>query len=97
MDKDCCKTNLRSNGFYGENNIDVDDRNAGYNDRKPMKKHDKDDKDDCCCKKDLEKLFLFLFSPCIRDLINQESIRLGSTFFSATINQVKKIAPVKDY
>ena len=142
MDKDCCKRDFRSSGFFSEDIICCDDEffndynidvNAKYNDRKPMKKYNKDDYDDygydrpkrkhhkddwndcdddkhnkkhdkddcndkndkkdnndCCCKKDLEKFFWFLFSPCVKSLIDQESITLGSTFFSATVSQIKR-------
>ena len=114
MDKYCCKRDLRSNGFYGKNvfyskyNIDLNPRNAGYNDRKPMKKHSKDDydysrptrlkkdKDNCCCKKELEKLFWFLFSPCVKDLIDQASINLISTFFTSDVTQIKRSFTCKE-
>lgn len=59
---------------------DEDDCDDHGHNRSNDKKEDKDNKD-CCCKKDLEKLFWFLFNPCVKDLINENSILLGSTFF----------------
>ena len=72
------------------NDCDDDKHNKKHDKDDCNDKNDKKDNNDCCCKKDLEKFFWFLFSPCVKSLINQESITLGSTFFSATVSQIKR-------
>ena len=99
-DNDCCrKRGSREDRFSSEDSSCSEDDFSSERDfdtdltdrtRTSRRRRDED-----CCKEELEKIFWFLFNPCVKDLIDQDSILLGSTFFWACVDQIKKSCTCK--